>query len=50
MDQIQEWQTIFEHINIEAMIVDLLTKGLTPKLFNEHVINKGVLNSFDVLG
>lgn len=36
-----------EYIGFEAL-VDALTKGLVPKVFNEHVINVGVVNSFDV--
>lgn len=42
-DKIKEGLTVIEYMSIEAMIVDLLTKGLTPKLFKEHVFSKGVL-------
>lgn len=30
------------------MIDDPLIKGFAPKLFNEHVVNMGVLSSFIV--
>lgn len=43
---IKEWKTIIEHIGIEVMLVDPLTKS-APKLFNEDIISMRVLNSFD---
>lgn len=30
--------TIIEHFSKKVMIVDLFTKDLAPKLFNEHVV------------
>lgn len=32
-------KTIIKHINPEAMIADLITKGLARKLVNEHTIS-----------
>lgn len=44
-DKIKEKQTVIEHINTDAMIVDPLSDGLTPKLlFVEH------MGSLDALG
>lgn len=39
-------QIVIEHINPEVMIVDQLTRGLAPKLSNQHVINMGLLIFF----
>lgn len=49
-DKFKEGQTVIEHMDIEAMITNPLTKGLSPKFFNEHVDNMGVPSSCDVLG
>ena len=38
--------TRVEHIPIELMIADPLTKGLTIKVFVEHVTCMGVVRSF----
>ena len=38
-----------EHIRTESMLVDPLTKGLKPIMFKEHVMNIGVIKSFDSL-
>ena len=35
-ERVQSEQIFIEHIGINSMIVDLLTKGLTPKVFHEH--------------
>jgi len=37
---------ILEHILTELMIIDPLTKGLTVKVFVEHVTRMGVMRSF----
>lgn len=41
---------VIEHISIDDMVADQLTKGLTAKLFNEHMVIMGVLSSYDILG
>jgi len=45
-EKIQELQTRVEHISIELMIADPLTKGLTVKAFVEHVTRMGVMRFF----
>ncbi|KAL6335669.1 hypothetical protein AAG906_032854 [Vitis piasezkii] len=40
---------VIEHIKTESMLVDPLTKGLKPITFKEHVVNMGVIKSFDSL-
>ena len=40
---------MIEHIRTEFMRVDPLTKGLKPIMFKEHVVNMGVIKSFDSL-
>lgn len=34
-----------EHISTEQMLADPLTKGLTPKVFQEHVAHMGLIES-----
>jgi hypothetical protein len=36
-----------EHISTKLNIVDPLTKGLPPTLYERHVLNMGLANSFD---
>lgn len=47
-DKMKQEQRV-EDINTEDMIGDSLTKGLMPKLFDEHVYSMDVLISFDLL-
>lgn len=43
-------QTVFiSHIGTTLMLVDPLTKGLTPKLFQEHVARMGLVESLSCL-
>ena len=37
-----------EYIGINSMIVDALTKGISPKVFHEHVVHIGVVSFDDV--
>ena len=37
-----------KHIGSNSMIADLLTKGLTPKVFHEHTAHMGVILSYDM--
>lgn len=48
-NNINEGQKVTQHIYMEAMFVDHLTKGLASNLFNRHVIGMGILGSFDLL-
>ncbi|RVW78554.1 Retrovirus-related Pol polyprotein from transposon TNT 1-94 [Vitis vinifera] len=48
-DLVKKRDIVIEHIRTESMLVDLLAKGLKPITFNEHVVNMGVIKSFDSL-
>lgn len=37
-DKVKDETIVVEHIGFKVLIVDPLTKGLAPKIFNEHVI------------
>ena len=41
-ERVQNQILSFEHISINLMIVDHLTKALVPKTFKEHVCNMGL--------
>lgn len=45
-----EWRTIIEHISMEAITGDTLSKALAPKLSDESVFSMRLLSSFDILG
>lgn len=49
-DRVKKQQTKIDHINTEAMIVDLLINGLAPKVFKTHVANMGIVKTFDFFG
>ena len=36
-EEIQKQRVSTEHISTQLMIADLLTKGIPPKIFKEHV-------------
>ena len=40
---VQSGQVIIEHIDTNSMIIDSLTKGLTPKVFHEHIARMSVI-------
>ena len=42
-ERVQSGQVIIEHIGTNSMIVDSLTKGLTPKVFHQHTARMGVI-------
>ena len=42
-EKVQSGQVFIEHIGTNSMIPDLLTKGLTPKVFNDHTTHMGVI-------
>ena len=39
----------YEHIDTKLMIADPLTQRLKIAPFKKHVLNMGILNSFDVI-
>ena len=48
-DLMKKEDIVIEHMRIESILADLLTKGLKPIAFKEHVVNMGVIESFDSL-
>nr|CAN68450.1 hypothetical protein VITISV_011954 [Vitis vinifera] len=48
-ERVQSLQVSIEHISTNSMIADPLTKGLPPKVYNEHVTYMGVVHIDDVL-
>ena len=48
-DLVKKRDIVIEPIRTESMLVDPLTKGLKPITFKEHVVNMGVIKSFDSL-
>ena len=41
-ERVKEEKVVIEHISIESMIADPLTKGMPPKYFKDHVIHMGL--------
>ena len=48
-DLVKKGDIVIEQIRTESMLADLLTKGLKPIAFKEHVVNMGVIDFFDSL-
>ena len=48
-DLVKKGDIVIEYITIEPMLTDPLTKGLKLIAFKEHVVNMGVIESFDSL-
>jgi hypothetical protein len=44
-DKVRDHIINLEHISIERMLADLLTKGLPPNVFREHVAGTGLRES-----
>ena len=42
-ERVQSGQISIEHLGTNSMIAYSLTKGLSPKVFHEHVAHMGVL-------
>ena len=42
IDKVRDQVISLEHISIEKMLVDLLTKGLPPNVFREHLAGMGL--------
>ncbi|KAM6560616.1 hypothetical protein CsatA_029855 [Cannabis sativa] len=49
-DLVKKGDIVIENCKTESMLADPLTKGLSVVLFNKHVVNMGILESFDLLG
>lgn len=49
-ERIQNKEESVENISTQLMVVDPLTKGLSPKLFKECVSSMRIIKSFDVVG
>jgi hypothetical protein len=47
-DRVQYQTVEIEHISIKQMLVDLLTKGLPPNIFRDHVASMGLLESLSL--
>ena len=47
-EKVQSLQVSIEHISTNSMIADSLTKGLSPKVYHEHVTHMGVVPIDDV--
>ena len=41
-ERVKEKKVVIEHISIELMITDPLTKGMPPLKFKDHVVNMGL--------
>ena len=41
-ERVKEKKVVNEHISIELMITDPLTKGMPPLKFKDHVVNMGL--------
>ena len=48
-DLVKKGDIVIEHIRTESMLAGPLTKCLKPIAFKEHVVNMGVIESFDSL-
>jgi len=48
-EKILEFQTRIEHLAIENMLANPLTKGLTVGVFQRHVTHMGLVKSFDII-
>ncbi|RDX95981.1 Copia protein, partial [Mucuna pruriens] len=41
-EHVKKKKVVIEHVSIELMIVDPLTKGIPPKNFKDHVVQMGL--------
>ena len=48
-ERVQSGHISLEHIETNSMIADLLTKGLTPKVFHEHTASMRVISFKDIM-
>lgn len=49
-ERVRNKEVYMVNISTHKMIAYPLTKGLSPKLFKEHVTSMGAIESFDILG
>lgn len=42
--EVKKQRVLIEHINTNLMIINLLTKKLSPKTFSNHVERLGIMN------
>ena len=42
-EEVQKHKVLIDHVSIELMIADPLTKGLPPKVFTGHVKKMGIM-------
>ena len=47
-ERVQSDQMSTEHISTNSIIVDPLTKGLSPKVFHEHIVHMAVISIDDM--
>ena len=47
-ERVQNGQLSIEHMGTNSMIVDSLTKGLSPKVFHQHTASMGVILYEDI--
>jgi len=48
-ERVQSGEIFIEHIRTNSMIADPLTKGLTLKIFHEHIASIGVMSYKDIM-
>ena len=48
-ERVKEKKVVIEHINTELMIVDPLTKGMSPFKFKDHVERMGLGSLYDCI-
>ena len=41
-ERVKEMKVVIEHISTKSMIVDPLTKGMSPKFFKDHLVQMGL--------
>ena len=49
-DLVKDVSIVVEHVDIDFMLANPLTKELRPVVFKRHVENMGIVSSFDMLG
>ena len=47
-ERVQSGKMSIEHIGTNSMVADLLTRGLPPKVFHEHIAHMGVISLEDI--
>ena len=47
-ERVQSGQVSIKHIRRNSMVADLLTKGLSPKIFHEHIAHMDVVSLKDM--